>query len=109
MFAGPGSAPPLVYEGAIPASSLWSLKGYKYLYKDKTGANDGFVLGQLQGYPGRPAKVVLKAKGANVAPPTPVLATPVTAQLVNTSGECFGATFATPSINSAGKFRASGQ
>jgi cysteine-rich repeat protein len=109
IFAGPGAAPPLVYEGAIPVSSLWSPKNYKYLYKDKTGANDGFVLGLLQAPPSRPAKVVLKAKGANVAPPAPVLATPVTAQLLNTSGECFGATFATPSVNAAGKFRASGQ
>jgi uncharacterized delta-60 repeat protein len=109
IFAGPGAAPPLVYQGEIPASSLWSQKGYKHLYKDKTGANDGFVLGLLQWAPSRPAKVVLKAKGANVAPPAPALATPVTAQLVNTSGECFGATFATPSVNAGGKFRASGQ
>jgi uncharacterized delta-60 repeat protein len=109
IFAGPGAAPPLVHEASIPASSLWSVKGYKYLYKDKTGANDGVVLGQLQGPPGKPAKVVLKAKGANVAPPAPALATPVTAQLLNSSGECFGATFATPSVNAGGKFRASGQ
>jgi hypothetical protein len=51
----------------------------------------------------------LKAKGANVAPPAPELATPVTAQLVGTNGQCFGATFATPSVNTGGKFRASGQ
>jgi hypothetical protein len=66
--------------------------------RNKTGANDGFLLGQLQAPFGHPAKVVLKAKGANVAPPAPALATPVTAQLVNSSGECFGATFATPSV-----------
>jgi len=108
IFAGPGSAPPLVYEGSIPVSSLWSLRNYKYLYKDKTGANDGFTLGILQAPLGRPARVVLKAKGANVAPPAPALATPVTAQLLGTNGQCYGATFATPSVNAAGRFRASG-
>jgi hypothetical protein len=51
---------------------------------------------------------VLKAKGANVAPPTPALATPVTAQLLNTSGECFGAAFARVGERRR-KFRASGE
>jgi len=51
----------------------FSAGGYLALMLGLTGANDGFVLGQLQGPLGRPAKIVLKEKGANVAPPAPML------------------------------------
>jgi hypothetical protein len=37
------------------------------------------------------------------------LATPVQAQLVSTAGHCFAATYATPLVNAAGRFKAKGE
>jgi hypothetical protein len=112
VFAGPGSAPPLVYRGEIPAGANWypSSTYTRWRYVDESGANDGFVKGILQeGFPAGDARASLKAKGANVDPPPLEFATPVTAQLRGNNGSCFGATFATPLINSARRFKARGQ
>jgi hypothetical protein len=63
----------------------------------------------LQGSFGGEAKVILKAKGGNVDPPALGLATPVTVQLRNGNGACFGATYAAPSVNTTERFKARGQ
>jgi len=87
-----------------------------------TGARRGWILERdplstpggigraslLMGGPGK-SKIVLKGKGPMVGAAATPLATPVTAQLVSSEGLCFTATYASPSTNSAGRFKAKGQ
>ena len=68
-----------------------SVKGFKY--KDKLKTADGVMKVKLRaGVPGK-GKAIVKAKGPNL-PPLPLPMTgPVIAQLQNSEGGCWGATY----------------
>jgi hypothetical protein len=107
VFAGSGNPAPLVYGGEIPAGPNWRSTSRGFLYRDTAGTSDGFIAGVLrQGFAGRAARAVVKAKGPLANPPPLPLATPVTAQLRGSNGSCFGITFVAPSVNTGERFRA---
>jgi YVTN family beta-propeller protein len=82
-------------------------KGYKY--KDLDGLPDDLDSLTLKAGLDGKAKVSLKGKGANVPMPTlGSLALPLTTQLQSGNGQCYEATTATPSVNTATLFKAKG-
>jgi hypothetical protein len=83
-----------------PAGPLWKATGKPgsetgFVYKDKTGANDGVRSLALKAHDGDKAKIALSAKGE--ALPVPALGTgltaPVTARLPSSGGACWEASF----------------
>jgi cysteine-rich repeat protein len=103
----------LVRSVAFPAAGVcgtkrcWSENGAGFKYADKNGTHGGVTRIVLKGGedPGK-AKIQVKAKGANVAPPSLPLAQPVTVQLRNSDGVCWEALYGAPaSRNDAGTFK----
>ena len=99
----------LIGENPIPAGSGWSSssKGWK-LSRTQSIPAGGITKGKLvYGGFGR-SRISIQGRGPLLGLPGLPLTMPVTVQLVSTSGACFRATFATPSINTVIKFRAKG-
>ncbi|MFQ5666423.1 MAG: choice-of-anchor Q domain-containing protein [Candidatus Binatia bacterium] len=96
----------------VPAASLcsghpcWKATGTGYRYRDRSGAAAGVRSLLLQAAESGRAKVVLRAKGSAVPLPTLQLTPPVTVQLRNGAGACWGATYTTPRTNQADRFDA---
>jgi len=101
----------LVMSPLIPAGltcdgqPCWAAAGSTgFKFKDKAGANGGITKIKLKS--GSAGKVLVKGAGPNLTPPLPITAaTDLTVQLVNSAGECFGASFPSPAIkNEADQF-----
>jgi hypothetical protein len=89
-------APGLVLEAVVPPGPNLTLTGSGILkYKDKTGAAGGIT--QIKVKPSAVGKgqVQVKGKGMNLQDPMP-LTQPVTAQLQNSDGLCWGHQFTSP-------------
>lgn len=96
IYGGTTSA--LVGKGFIPAGK-WRATGTKgYEYNDPTGISDGITGVLLKGSMQSKSQVKMKGKGTGVVHlPLPVTA-PVTVQLVNGSGFCWGSTYDTAQL-----------
>ncbi len=96
----------LVLGSTAPAGSEWSASGTSgYRYKDSQRTPDGVQVVKVKAGATGKAKLKIKAKGVNLGMPTLGLSLPVTAQIRNGSGECWGATFSSPTVNDAGSFK----
>ncbi|MEW6271394.1 MAG: hypothetical protein AB1689_19100, partial [Thermodesulfobacteriota bacterium] len=95
--------------GVCRGKPCWkALGGVGVKYADRDRTPDGVESLVLRSGPAGKPSVVLTAKGATLAPPSlPLGQDPaVTVQLVNDSGACFGAAYASPAQkNDAGQFR----
>jgi uncharacterized delta-60 repeat protein len=100
-----GSA--LLAENVVPTGFGWtgSSKGWKL---SRAQAGVGIAKAKLiyGGY-GR-SRITLQGRGPLLDLPSLPLTTPVSAQLISTTGACFSATYTAPSTNIVGKFRAKG-
>jgi 6-phosphogluconolactonase (cycloisomerase 2 family) len=93
--------------GEDPCWKVPLMPGFRYL--DRFRAPDGLRRVVLR--PGVAGEALLKvqATGENIGwTPTLPLTPPVTVQMVNSAGECWEATYSTPSVNTALEFRAKG-
>jgi uncharacterized delta-60 repeat protein len=101
----------LVSEHPIAAGAGWSSARDWKLKRDPITSPGGIssaVLASAGGYPGK-AKIKVKGKGPLLAPPALPLATPVRVQLVSSISKCFEATYTTPLVTTAERFKAKGQ
>jgi len=100
----------LVSENPIATGSGWTSTATGWRLKRDPQVTPGGI-GSLRTHNGGPGAslITLKGKGPNVAPASPPLTTPVTAQLISSGGACYGATYTAPSTNAPGNFRAKGQ
>lgn len=97
-----------VCDGGGGACWKESPRGWKY--KNRAGNATGVtkMILKANDKPGR-AKVIVKAKGANLALPSPLgidQDPSVVAQLLNSGGECWSATYSTALRNTPAKFKA---
>ncbi len=82
----------------------WKTDKSPYRYADSAGSASGITKLQLKAAEAGKASVQLRGKGANL-PDVPLLPTlPLTAQLVNSDGTCWSATYAGPASKSEPDF-----
>lgn len=101
------AAPQPSLSAGAPAGSAWRVTGTGVGYRSASGTPAGVrIVKIMSGAAGR-AKVLVKAKGAAlVLPPLATLTAPVTVQLRNAAGACWGATFSAPTTATATLFKA---
>lgn len=108
--------PSLAFSASVLAGDVcdggpcWTESSRGWKYKSRAGNAAGVTKMILKAHdkPGR-AKVIVKAKGANLSLPSPLAIDQddrVVAQLLNSSGECWGATYSSALRNTPGKFKA---
>ncbi len=96
----------LLLGSSAPAGNEWTASGTSgYRYKDSQRTPDGVQVIKVKAGDAGKAKLKIKARGVNLGMPTLGLVLPVTAQVRNGSGGCWGATFFTPTANDAGSFK----
>lgn len=115
LYDGNGGGYDLEFEASVPAGGTcagkpcWKAAGSKgFKYKDKSGVRHGITKLILKSGDAGKATVVLKGQGALLQPPAlPLDDTPaVTLQVRNSSGVCWGTSFASPpSSNTATSFK----
>ena len=106
VYDGAAMAQPRL-SAAAPAGSAWSASGTGVTYRSGSGAPHGLRLAKLKAGAAGSAKVLVKGKGAALAlPPLAGLVAPVTVQLRNADGSCWGATFSTPDVATPTLFKA---
>jgi uncharacterized delta-60 repeat protein len=90
--------------------TCWQEKPYGWKLKSTTGAPDGVVAVKLrEGIAGK-SKLIVQAKGQNLATPAlPLLGDTVTAEIRTSDGQCFGGIFTGVTSNSSTLFRAKSQ
>ena len=106
VYDAAGGTQPRV-AAAAPAGSAWKAGSTSVTYRSQSGAPDGIRIAKLKtGIAGK-AKVLVKGKGPSLAlPPLSSLVPPVTVQLRNADGACWGATFTTLDAATATLFKA---
>jgi cysteine-rich repeat protein len=108
---GPG--PSLLFSGRVPAGGTchglpcWkTIVGKGYSYKDKDRTPDGMEKLSLTSGVAGAAKISAKGKAERLNMPTlGSLALPIEAQLRG-AGQCWGATYSTPTVNTTAQFKA---
>jgi hypothetical protein len=93
--------------GTCGGKPCWSAKRGRVLYRDPSGAATGLT--EVAVKPGRAGKATARVSGRSAAlalPPLPIVALPLTVQLVNGAGACWGAVYSAPLANVADEFRA---
>jgi len=105
-------APSLVADAAVHGAGscagrpCWNRKGAGFGYRDKAGGADGITKVTLYAGAGTTAKIVLTAAGTALdVPPLPV-ATPITVQLLESGGGCWGARYSAPARNDGQQLKA---
>ncbi len=91
---------------SAPAGSKWSVINPGYRYKDKRRVPDGVQVAKVKTGDAGKAKVIFKGKGSNLAMPALGVTLPLTAQLHNSDGVCWSATFSTAIKNEVEIFKA---
>ena len=92
---------------AAPAGSSWKASASGVTYRSSSGAPAGLRIAKLKPGAAGKTKVLVKGKGAFLAvPPLGGVVPPVTVQLRNAAGTCWGASFSTPDSSSPGLFKA---
>lgn len=86
--------------GTCAGRPCWSEKVFSYTYKDKAFLPDGiYSIFLKQGLVNGTAKFIVKARGAPLDMPNlAMLQSPVTVQLKNSSGKCWGAVYSFPPV-----------
>lgn len=102
--------PTLIARVAADPGQGWLPKGTKgFQKKDSEGVTDGLRKLALGAGPDGKAKITLAAKGAGTPANALPVTTPLTAQLRNDVGVCWGATYASPKKNDATQVNAKGE
>ncbi|HEY2386284.1 MAG TPA: hypothetical protein VGK30_04935 [Candidatus Binatia bacterium] len=110
MYNAGGS---LIFHGTIPsggtcgAHPCWRAAGAGYHYRNGQAAPDGLTKVLLRAGDAGHASVVVKGRGASLGLPPMPLTLPVTLQLQEESGPCWGSTFEGARMNDSARFRAS--
>ncbi len=92
---------------AAPAGSAWKASPTSVTYRSRTGSPNGLRTAKVKSGSAGKAKVLVKGKGVSLAlPSVSSLVPPVTAQLRNADGTCWGATFSTPDAATPTLFKA---
>lgn len=112
-----GATPTLVRQlnapggGTCGGKACWKPLGTKgFKYSDKERTPDGILVMKLGAGAAGKAKILAKAKGERVAPPSTPFAGPVLIQMIAEGGACFEAQYLAPEFikNEAGFFKAKG-
>jgi hypothetical protein len=99
----------LLFDAAIPGGGMcgtsnpqpcWKEVSAGFNYKDKDKTPDGVEQLTLRAGVATKAKVQIKGKGVALDDPAYELMTPVTVQLHNTEGICWGAVYSAPALKS---------
>ena len=107
-----GTASTVVMEADVPGGSMcagspcWVASSSGYRYKDRGLTSDGIENLLLRSGSAGKAKVIMKGKGPNLPLPPLGLALPVTAQLKNSSNQCWEADYPSAINNDAKQFKA---
>jgi cysteine-rich repeat protein len=88
--------------GMCNGKDCWAATHSGFRYRNTTGLRS---LKLKAGDPGK-AQISLRGKGAALGLPMLGLTTPVTVQVKNSAGQCWGATFSNPTANAADQFKA---
>ena len=88
------------------AKLCWKPSATTFRYRDGDKSPDGVVSARLKAGADGQALVVVKGKGANTPVLSLPLAPPVVVQLQAANGECWAATYSTPTQNDAERFDA---
>ena len=100
----------LASEHVIPPGLGWSASGNKWkLKRDPLTTPGGIGSASLTTGPTGKSRITVKGRGALLGAPATPLATPVTAQLISSTGFCFTSSYASPVTNGGGRFKAKGQ
>ncbi len=97
--------------GMCDGSPCWAVTADGYRFRDRVAGQDGITAIVLKAGTGLGGRIVVRGKGAGLdMPPAFPLSQPVTAQLVNSDGECWEAVYSAPPIKSDGSmFRDRGE
>jgi hypothetical protein len=96
--------------GACADRPCWAATGTGFRYADRRLARTGLRRLELRTSPAGPATLTVAGKGARLAVPAlPVATLPVTVQLVNSDGVCWGATFGAARRNTGRVFKATSE
>jgi hypothetical protein len=109
LYDHSGGTPVLADTASAPAGGscggapCWKPLRLGFKYRNRAASDDGVQLILLKGGVGGAAKLQVKAKGSKLVPPTPAGGDrlfaqdpSVTAQLVNSDGYCWEATYSAP-------------
>jgi hypothetical protein len=88
-------APGLVFQAVVPTGFTMTGSGILH-YKDKTGAAGGMTNIKVKPSLVGKGQVLVKGKGANLDDPAMPLTQPVTVQVQNSAGQCWGHQFTSP-------------
>ncbi len=95
--------------GTCGGKPCWrAARGKGFTYRDRDGTPDGLTDVVLKSGKAGHALVSVAGRGAHLRLPAHGLAAPVEAEIRAGTGACFGASFASPSRNTATQFRAKG-
>jgi hypothetical protein len=93
--------------GTCGGAPCWSSKNGKFQYKDTKLTRTGTRKAQLKSGDTGKASIKVQGKGLNLGvPPLPVAQLPLTVQLINHEGDCWGAMFSVANTNDASKLKA---
>jgi len=106
VYDSSASPQPLLV-ATVPASSArWTPTNKGFRYKDRAAAASGVRAITLKEGEATRSSAALQAKGAALAMPALDLTLPVTVQLRNSAGSCWGASFTAARSNDSAKFSA---
>jgi len=93
---------------SVSSGGVWTARAMGWTFRSRTGAPDGITHVSLTaGTIPLNARVRVQARNSPAFAPLPLLQNPsVVAQLKTSSGACWGATFSTPTVNTAAQFEA---
>jgi cysteine-rich repeat protein len=94
--------------GLCPARPCWKSSGNGFRYAARTAAASGSGVTEFTLATGadNQARLALLGKGAALSLPRLPFAPPVSVQLRNTAGACWGATYSTPTVNNVVEYSA---
>jgi hypothetical protein len=90
---------------AVSGAGMWTGSATGWKFKSTTGAPDGITGVTLKAGAALKGKVQVTAKGNPPFPAGLPLTPSVVAQFKTSAGKCFGATFSTPTVNTATEFK----
>jgi len=93
--------------GTCAGRPCWISRAKSFRYDDRQLTPTGTGSLDLRAGDARAARIKMRGKGAHLTMPSlPVRSLPVTAQLVDSDGSCWGSTFTSAQENDAGRFKA---
>lgn len=92
--------------GFCPGGACWKVAGPGYRYKNRNGAASGILRVSLRSGGDGQSSALVRGKGMHLPMPALGLSAPVTVQLRNDLGGCWGASYSSPLANQPDQFRA---